>query len=138
MLELLALIFDTGCCVLIWMVQLVVYPGFHYYPAQPLLQWHKKYTALVTLIVLPLMLGQLTTGGLQLIFEFSGFHLLKFLLILITWILTFMVFVPLHRALEGSVDVQPVIRKLVVKNWSRTLLWTLIFGITVVEVWVRY
>ena len=135
-LETLTLVFDTGCLVLIWMVQLVVYPGFRYYPGPQLLQWHKKYTFLVTWIVLPLMLGQLICGSIDVIIDFTTITLFRVILIAMTWVLTFVVFVPLHRALETASAQQPIVQKLVRKNWSRTTLWTLLFAITITELWV--
>ena len=50
---------DFGLLVLIWMVQLVVYPGFKYYQRERLLEWHARYTSRISYIVGPLMLGQL-------------------------------------------------------------------------------
>lgn len=127
------MVFDTGCLVLIWMVQLVVYPSFYYYSTPQLLQWHKKYTLLVTWIVLPLMLGQLICGSFSVIVDFTTITMFKLLLILMTWVLTFVVFVPLHQALETASPQQPIVKKLVRKNWSRTALWTLLFAITITE-----
>ena len=121
---------------LIWMVQLVVYPSFRYYPGPQLLQWHKKYTLLVTWIVLPLMLGQLICGSINVIVDFTTITVFKLLLILMTWVLTFVVFVPLHQALETNTPQQPIVQKLVRKNWSRTLLWTLLFAITIIELFL--
>ena len=54
-LDLARLLIDFGFVVLIWAVQLVIYPSFGFYAKANLFEWHKSYTARVTYIVLPLM-----------------------------------------------------------------------------------
>jgi len=51
--------FDFGMLVLIWLVQLIIYPSFEFTDKDAFLGWHEKYTGLITVVVLPLMLGQL-------------------------------------------------------------------------------
>ncbi|MFQ3270452.1 MAG: hypothetical protein ACI9A1_000767, partial [Lentimonas sp.] len=80
---------DFGLVVLIWMVQLVVYPSFKYYPASDLLKWHRAYTASMAVVVLPLMLAQLILHGWRLYHEFSFNHGWLMLLVISTWLLTF-------------------------------------------------
>ena len=55
----LRLAFDTGMLALIWLVQLIIYPGLAMYNDVNLRIWHPIYTKRVTLVVLPLMFGQL-------------------------------------------------------------------------------
>ena len=55
-LEYIRLLVDAGFIVLIWAVQLVIYPSFKFYSNANLLKWHRLYTKRVTVIVLPLML----------------------------------------------------------------------------------
>ena len=59
MIEITRLLLDFGLCILIWMVQLVVYPSFLFFSFNNLFTWHKTYTKAIALIVIPLMLGQL-------------------------------------------------------------------------------
>lgn len=120
------------------MVQRIVYPSFGYNNREELLQWHKRYTGLVTWIVLPLMLGQLLLGSIAVIIAFEPIALVKLLLIVMTWVLTFAVFVPLHNALETATDQQTIVQKLVRKNWSRTILWTLLFGLSLFKLFGSY
>ncbi|MEM1336624.1 MAG: hypothetical protein AAGF96_02685 [Bacteroidota bacterium] len=131
--ECLALVCDTGCLVLIWLVQRVIYPSFQFYNYQQLQQWHKKYTGLVTWIVLPLMVGQLVFAIRIVITYPYGIAIAKLLLVLGTWVMTFVIFVPLHRALETAIEQQVIVKKLVRKNWSRTIVWTLIFGLDLIR-----
>ncbi|MFS4492419.1 hypothetical protein [Maribacter sp. 2308TA10-17] len=125
--ELLRLLFDFGLLVLIWLVQLVVYPGFQYYNAENLLKWHQKYTIGISVVVIPLMFGQLITAVL-LLFELKTiFTIGSLFLISMVWAITFLQFVPLHRKIAVGEFDNTLLKKLVRRNWSRTLIWTVIF-----------
>ncbi|MEL6803956.1 MAG: hypothetical protein AAFO91_09270, partial [Bacteroidota bacterium] len=54
----LRLVFDSAALVLIWLVQLVIYPSFLYMDKQDFLVWHPIYTRKVTWVVMPIMLGK--------------------------------------------------------------------------------
>ena len=53
---------DAGLAILIWMVQLIIYPSFLYYSEENLYAWHQKYTSKIAVIVVSLMLFQLIFG----------------------------------------------------------------------------
>ena len=130
LLQSLSLIFDTGCLILIWLVQLVIYPSFQYYGPSDLKRWHSKYTGQITVVVLPLMVGQLITSSMLAYLEISVLNLTKLALILINWVLTFVVFVPLHQKLEHIGEPLQLTKALIIKNWPRTFIWSLIFLLT--------
>lgn len=78
------------------------------------------------------MLGQLILGILQAATsEFT--YLLKLVLILSTWLLTFTVFVPLHNKIDQTDKSKEVTIALVNKNWMRTALWSLIFILSIMD-----
>ena len=130
LLQSLSLIFDTGCLILIWLVQLVIYPSFQYYSPLDLKKWHSKYTGQITVVVLPLMVGQLITSSMLAYLEISTLNLTKLALVLTNWVLTFVVFVPLHQKLEHIAEPLQLTKALIVKNWLRTIIWSLIFLLT--------
>lgn len=125
-LDLFRLLVDFGLVVLIWMVQLVVYPSLRYYETPNLIKWHKVYTIRVTYIVLPLMLSELVIGGCQLWIQQGWYQILSVILILLLWLLTFIVFVPLHHKIDPESDTDIVTKALVQSNWIRTFLWTVL------------
>jgi len=133
-LALWRLLFDFGLLVLIWMVQLIIYPSFQYYQSQNLLDWHEKYTFAISLVVIPLMFGQLITAGLQLIAERNIFTLGSILLIALVWGSTFTQFVPMHGSIASGQSTPELLKELVSKNWIRTTLWTLIFIWSVISI----
>lgn len=120
-------IIDFGLVILIWMTQLIVYPGFLHYPADKLLQWHAKYTPVIMVIVGPLMLLQVLLHGFEFLREMNALRAVTLLLILVVWLHTFLVAVPLHNELTQGVDPLAAAEKLVRVNWFRTAVWTVIF-----------
>ena len=129
-LDILRLIIDFGTCVLIWVVQLVIYPSFKFYTPHNLISWHRNYTKKITWIVLPLMLSQLVLSIVMLVEVVNVYTVLSLILILLLWGLTFVVFVPLHQAIDCGQGNPFVSQKLVKYNWMRTVLWSILFFIS--------
>lgn len=119
---------DFGLFVLIWMVQLIAYPSFRFFGKSDLHAWHEYYTKMITLFVVPLMFGQLALHLYGMIkSNFHWIQITSFTMIIGAWFLTFMKAVPLHRQIGAGVDLQNSITKLIQVNWIRTVLWTLVF-----------
>jgi len=127
MIEILRILFDLGLLVLIWMVQLVVYPSFLYYSDERLIKWHSRYVQRISLVVIPLMFGQTFVSGYQLYQEHTSYTVGSVILVIVTWVLTFSLFVPRHNAISNGVHTHKTLVELVSLNWSRTMIWTLIF-----------
>ncbi len=128
-LEIAELLFDFGLVVLIWLIQLIVYPSFSYYQKNDLVQWHKNYTLRIGYVVMPLMIGQLSIAMVQLVRGFTILGAINLGLILMVWLSTFIHFVPLHNKIAYNILNDEILHKLIIRNWLRTLLWTVIFGI---------
>lgn len=126
-LELIRLLVDFGLLVLIWMVQLLVYPSFLLFSDEGLVSWHKKYTPRISFIVVPLMLGQLMLYGALLQEEKTLYSIGSFILVLLVWLITFTVFVPRHKSIGNGVYTQKMLADLVGFNWVRTSIWTVLF-----------
>lgn len=121
------LIIDFGLVILIWMTQLVVYPSFTYYEESDLMQWHQRYTVAVSIIVMPLMLGQVLVHGVNLYQSFSFIGILTVSFIACAWINTFFFAVPLHNKIGSGEEVLKNAARLVQINWYRTGLWSAVF-----------
>ena len=132
-LELFRLLIDFGLVILIWMVQLTIYPSFLYFAREDLVRWHQKYTLGIAVIVIPLMFGQLGIYGYQLFKSQEYFPILGFAIIIIQWILTFVIFVPLHNAIGQNIHNEQTLQRLVKHNWWRTMIWTFLFVWSSVE-----
>jgi hypothetical protein len=118
---------DLGMCVVLWLVQLVIYPSFLRVEASQLMAWHKAYTFRVSFIIMPLLLAQLALATGTAITGASIREWVALTLVLVCWALTFFVSVPLHRKIdEGDVSIETR-QKLIQTNWPRTILWSLVF-----------
>lgn len=129
-MTLLQVLLDFGLVLLIWLVQLVIYPCFTFMDEAGFQQWHPTYTRLISYFVVPLMLGQAALYGFLLVQEFRWVLLLQALLIALVWANTFLVAVPLHDAVTTVQDSLPFRNQLLRVNWWRTAAWSLVFLLT--------
>lgn len=126
-IDVVRLLLDFGLLVLIWIVQLIIYPGFRHYDTENFVKWHRTYTSRFTFIVLPLMLGQLCITIYQLILNIDPYTVSSLVIIIILWFSTFIQFVPTHANISKGNTSQVLLDSLVKKNWIRTFLWTVLF-----------
>lgn len=120
--HLFATLFMTG---LIWFVQVVHYPFLGFTRGNTLAaQFHQTRTGWV---VVPVMILELGTGVLLLgstwVTQYGNYLFLNLGLLLLTWAVTILKMIPLHRKLMENMD-ESIIRTLVEVNWVRTGLWT--------------
>jgi hypothetical protein len=118
---------DFGMLILIWIVQLVIYPSFTKIRAEALVDWHAQYTHRVSYLIIPLMLMQLGMGIYTAWTTPSIISGIYLVLILSTWLLTFFIAVPLHNKISQGEGTDAVLKRLIQTNWPRTVIWTAIF-----------
>ena len=136
LVEGLRLAVDTGVLTLIWLVQLVIYPGLTRYAASNLKSWHSIYTRRVTYVVLPLMLIQLGISCYQVLFVHSISDILHLCFIAIAWVITFIKAVPLHQAIDVSTDGNKIAYQLIKVNKTRTVMWTAAWLLSVIVIFI--
>lgn len=85
---------DFGMVVVLWLVQLVIYPSFLQCEPARLIQWHQTYTSRVSWVIIPLMFTQLPLVAWMAWQAPSVGHVLAFAAVLGCWGLTFAVAVP--------------------------------------------
>ena len=123
---------STGfMCGLIWFVQIVHYPLFKRVPESGFVAYEQAHTRLTGWVVLPVMLAELGTAVLL---SFNPVEILpagparlNLAGLVLIWLSTFFLQVPLHQRLSKRFDARDH-RHLVMTNWIRTVLWTLRFG----------
>ena len=120
---------DFGLVVLIWLVQLIIYPGFRYYSPAELAVWHPKYSNLITLVVGPLMLAQVGLVGWDVLNRFSWLAIASAVLVGLMWVSTAFQAIPIHNAIAGGDASPETLARLVSVNWVRTVGWTVILGL---------
>lgn len=112
----------------IFVVQFVAYPGFSYFSRSGLEKWHPVYVRNIGMIVLPLMLGQLCLGSFWLFSKPGPGSAVYLGGVCLLWVITFLIFVPLHRKIRLNIHQRADLILLVRYNWIRTLLWCFLLG----------
>lgn len=123
--DLAGFFFDSGLLVLIWLVQLVIYPAFREIEGKRFRAGHACYSFRVSFVVIPLMFGQLVVSLFRFIAKpgwTEGLHLGACLFALIA---TFALAVPLHRQLGNCGADNRLIERLLRVNAARTAAWSL-------------
>lgn len=133
MLETLRLLVDFGLVVLIWLVQLVIYPGLRHCSPQGLAQWHPVYTAKVSLVVAPLMFAQVGLVAWELWVDPRPSQFWAAGLVLVAWLSTFLQSVPAHAQIGSGRDAFAAVERLIRGNWMRTFAWTAVFAIDALD-----
>jgi hypothetical protein len=113
--------FMTG---LIWVIQVLHYPSFHFIGKEFAKEFNRFHVFRITLIVAPIMTVELITAILLVKSLDSTLLYLNLILLLITWLTTALVSMPLHFKLINKTK-NKYIRSLIITNWPRTILWTL-------------
>jgi hypothetical protein len=118
------LVLSWGLLALIWLVQVIIYPGFHQIPSGSFIDYHRWYVKRISIIVLPLMISELTMTAWWLFDAGSSVSVISAGLVLIVWLSTFLLQVPIHHRLKFGKE-ENLIRRLVATNWVRTIAWSL-------------
>lgn len=118
---------DFGLVVLIWLVQLVIYPSFVYTDKSQLVGWHRRYTQYMGMIAGSLMIGQMVVVVLQCLTDRGVAVWCSAVLVFAVWVLTFCFFVPTHQRIDNGAVEDALLQRLVHVNWWRTVLWSVLF-----------
>ena len=120
---LIHLIFNAVMIGVISITQLITYPSFLEIDKTKFIDFHNKYVKTISFIAVPAMILELFTLVYMNIY-ISNLILMKSLLVLIMlWLITFIIIVPIHNQLSKKFDEEKVI-SLIRYNWIRTVLWT--------------
>ena len=114
---------------LIWLVQLVHYPGFLLVGKDSEASYQRHHTRSISWVVIPLMLTELVFAlwllSIPFLFQvLSYLSYAAFACLVLIWLVTFTGAVPLHRKLQEQGYEREVIQKLLKLNWIRTVGWT--------------
>ena len=125
---------------LVWTVQTLIYPLMGHVGADGYSAYHNLHTSRITPIVAPAMILELLTA---IYFVFAADEKIDYryfwcglALVLIIWISTFLVQVPLHEKLAGSFNAE-IQQRLVQTNWIRTAAWTLRGFLILWMIWLK-
>lgn len=116
---------NAGLLVLIWLVQIIIYPGMHGWDQTRFASLHRAYSKRISFIVGPLMSAQAVLALHQLTVAQDFVAAVQVLLIALVWGVTAFISVPLHRRLGRGYDAEAV-NRLINTNWIRTAGWSLV------------
>lgn len=109
---------------LIWVVQILVYPQFQKVAAAEFTAYHRAHCFRIGVIVTPLLFLEIASSVWLL---YVGQRALPFVisigLIPVVWLCTAVLQAPMHLKLMRGFDA-PLIHRLILTNWIRTLAWT--------------
>lgn len=115
---------------LIWIIQAIHYPGFSLVGEANWNAYHLKHMTATTMLIGPSMFIEALSAA-ALIFVAKAYPLrarwcvwIAAVLVLVNWVTTAAVAVPLHNKLGKAFDVE-VIHQLVSINWIRTISWSI-------------
>ena len=109
---------------LIWLIQVVHYPSFHYIASERFKAFENFHAKSITFIVFPLMLAELVTSILITLNSVTTFNIINLISVLLLWLMTLIVSMPKHKRLSNGYDKQ-TINSLNLTNWPRTIIWSL-------------
>lgn len=120
------LIFSSVMTGVIWVIQIVHYPSFHFIEKELYTAFQRFHMNRISIIVIPIMLAELITGIMLLFDKSSKSHFLtiSLIMLILIWAITGAFFSKAHNKLIIGYQ-ELVVNQLVVMNWIRTLLWTL-------------
>lgn len=107
----------------IWIVQIVHYPTFRFIDNQKFTLFSAFHAKYISFIVMPLMLIEILTATILALQYPENKIIINLTLLIITWLFTFFISVPLHTKLQKERSPNSI-EKLIISNWPRTILWT--------------
>lgn len=121
----LRLITDSGMFILIWLVQIIIYPTFRDIREERFVAWHRHYVNAIGFFVIPMMLLQLGSTGFECYLTRSLPDLLALMMLAGAWMVTFTLSAPCHKKLQKVGQDEHLITYLIRTNWLRTIFWSL-------------
>ena len=120
------LIFTSIMTGVIWVIQIVHYPSFHFIEKELYTAFQKFHMNKISIIVMPIMLAELITGIMLFLDKSSKspFLTISIIILVLIWLITGVFFTKAHTELIAGYQ-ELVVNQLVAMNWIRTLLWTL-------------
>ena len=108
----------------IWVIQLLHYPSFHFIGDQKYIEFQHFHMQRISIIVIPAMLTELASALLLAYFFESSLTIILLALVIGNWAITLIFFTNMHQKLTDGYD-HSIVNRLVQINWSRTGLWSL-------------
>ena len=112
----------------IWLVQILIYPGFKFIEGHEFVAFHKRHCDRISFLVTPMLLQPFATLMILLNYPSRPEWILHTGCITLIYAATAIFSVPEHHRLGKEKD-DAAIHRLVKRNWIRTFLWSVQFGL---------
>lgn len=122
-LDFVHIIVTSMLVAIIWIIQVLHYPTFRFIDSDKEMEFHRFHTFSISPIVAPLMVLELVIVSLNIYLDLSTFTLGLFTLVIIIWLSTFLIQVPIHKRLSIKYKIT-LVNRLIRTNWIRTICWT--------------
>ncbi len=114
-----------GLFLIIWLVQIIIYPGLSRIPSKGFVNYHRWYVKRISAIVLPMMICEvIITIRWLMLDHYSFYSSASALLVVIIWLSTFVLQLPIHKHLQFGKD-DLLIKRLVATNWILAIAWSM-------------
>lgn len=121
---------DTGLFILVWLVQVIIYPSFAQIAEEKLKSWHRLYTQKILYFVGPMMFLQTGLIAWQILGDPLA-YLTDGLLLAGIWVNTFLIAIPIHEKIDRQESLTGHLPNLLRVNQWRSWMWTGLFLISV-------
>ena len=121
-IELVNLVISSYLLGLILTIQVVHYPSFSFVDQKIFTSFHNFHTKKISKIVMIPMVIELVVSTIQLYNKPNIVNLILFALVVLIWISTALLSIPLHNQLSKAKSLDNI-KKLVNTNWPRSFLW---------------
>ena len=126
-MEIIRLFIDFAFVILIWIIQIIIYPSMNKIRGRSFFEWHNSYTKQISFFIAPLLFVQSICILFQAIFNFDGLLIFDICLLILAWVYTFLVINPVHNQLNFSNQRTLNVNKLIQVNRMRAAAWSLLF-----------
>ena len=120
---------DTGLFILVWLVQVIIYPSFAQIAKEKLMYWHRLYTQKILYFVGPMMFIQTGLIAWQILGD-PLTYLADGLLLAGIWVNTFLIAIPIHEKIDREESLAGHLPLLLRVNRWRSWMWTGLFLIS--------
>jgi len=116
---------SCGLLILIWLVQIIIYPGLARIPSNDFVNYHAWYVTRITMVVLPLMICEIIISIACFFLQDNLFYpIVAVGFVILVWCSTFTFQVRIHKSLQVGKNTSKI-RRLVATNWIRTFAWSM-------------
>lgn len=131
-IDLVKVLINTALFAQVWLIQVVVFPGFLYYSEENWKVWQRNLAMRMTLVMVPLILAQMITYTISLVAGITTSDILSVVLILVGLAVTIYIGFSWYERCQAAEDTKELRKSVQKIIWIRTLAWSMILIISLI------